>query len=78
MRAYGHLHGLEESRETFLELQSAVIEVEEPFLVALCDFAQYALDDMRRLGKDCDHVHASADMPKTNARCGANRGRISS
>lgn len=57
MKTYGHLYGVEESLETFVELKSVVIEVDEPFLVALRDFAQYALDDMRRLGKDYDHVH---------------------
>lgn len=57
MKTYGHLHGVEESLETFVELKSVVIEVDEPFLVALRDFAQYALDDMRRLGKEYDHVH---------------------
>ncbi len=57
MKTYGHLHGVRESLETFVELKSVVIEVDEPFLVALRDFAQYALDDMRRLGKDYDHVH---------------------
>ncbi|MES2669595.1 MAG: hypothetical protein V4673_04150 [Pseudomonadota bacterium] len=57
MKTYGHLYGVEESLETFVELKSVVIEVDEPFLVALRDFAQYALDDMRRLGKEYDHVH---------------------
>ncbi len=57
MKTYGHPRGADESFETSVELQSVVIQVDEAFLVALRDFAQYALDDMRRLGKDYDHVH---------------------
>lgn len=57
MRAYGHLHGVDESAASIVELQSIVIEADEAFLAALRDFAQYALDDMRRLGERYDHVH---------------------
>lgn len=57
MRAYGHLHGVDESAASIVELQSIVIEADEAFLAALRDFAQYALDDMRRLGGRYDHVH---------------------
>lgn len=57
MKTYGHPCGADESFETSVELRSVVIQVDEEFLVALRDFAQYALDDMHRLGKDFDHVH---------------------
>lgn len=61
MRMYGHRRGEREDGEqtpgSNVELEDVVIEVDEEFLVALRDFAQYALDDMRRLGKDYDHVH---------------------
>lgn len=61
MRMYGHRSGErddgEQTLESMVELEDVVIEVDEAFLVALRDFAQYALDDMRRLGKDYDHVH---------------------
>lgn len=57
MRAYGHLHGVDENAAGILELQSIVIEADEAFLAALRDFAQYALDDMRRLGGRYDYVH---------------------
>ena len=46
-----------DSVDAGIELEDVVIEVDELFLVALRDFAQYALDDMRRLGPDYHHVH---------------------
>jgi hypothetical protein len=57
MRMYGHRKCDEQTLESGIELEDVVIEVDEPFLVALRDFVQYALDDMRRLGPDYDHVH---------------------
>jgi hypothetical protein len=56
MRMFGHRKG-EEQVDGGIELENVVIQVDEPFLVALRDFAQYALDDMRRLGPDYHHVH---------------------
>lgn len=57
MRMTGHRKGEELTLQSSVELDDVVIEVDEPFLVALRDFAQYALDDMRRLGPKCDHIH---------------------
>lgn len=57
MRAYGHRKGEVQAVESTVELDDVVIEVDEPFLVALRDFVQYALDDMRRLGTRYEHVH---------------------
>lgn len=57
MRMYGHRKGEEQTLGSAIELDDVVIEVDEDFLVALRDFAQYALDDMRRLGSQYDHVH---------------------
>jgi hypothetical protein len=56
MKMFGHRKG-DEQVDAGIELEDVVIEVDEPFLVALRDFAQYALDDMRRLGPAYDHVH---------------------
>lgn len=57
MGMYVYRRGVDESLERSVEVQSVAIEVDEEFLVALRDFAQYALDDMRRLGEEYDHVH---------------------
>ena len=57
MRMTGHRKGEEQTLDSGIELEDVVIEVDEPFLVALRDFAQCALDDMRRLGPKYDHVH---------------------
>jgi hypothetical protein len=56
MKMFGHRKG-EEQVDAGIELEDVVIQVDEAFLVALRDFAQYALDDMRRLGPDYHHVH---------------------
>lgn len=55
--AYGHLYGVERSLDSFLPLQDVVFAVDEAFLEALRDFAAHALDDMRRLGAEYDHLH---------------------
>ena len=55
--AYGHLYGAERSLDSFLPLQDVVFAVDEAFLEALRDFAAHALEDMRRLGADYDHLH---------------------
>lgn len=55
--AYGHLYGVERSLDSFLPLQDVVFAVDEAFLEALRDFAAHALEDMRRLGGDYDHLH---------------------
>ena len=62
MRMFGHRKG-EEQVDGGIELEDVVIEVDEAFLVALRDFAQCALDDMRRLGPNYDHVHFQDRCP---------------
>ena len=57
MRMFGHPKDGTQASGSSIEIESVVIQVDEPFLVALRDFAQYALDDMRRLGPKYDHVH---------------------
>ncbi len=58
MRAYGHPRGAgPDDIAPPIELRDIAIEADEAFLEALRDFAQYALDDMRRLGEAYDHVH---------------------
>lgn len=57
MRMFGHRKGEEQTAGSAIELEDVVIEVDETFLVALRDFAQVALADMRRLGRSYDHVH---------------------
>ena len=62
MKMFGHRKG-EEQADGGIELEDVVIEVDEAFLVALRDFAQDALDDMRRLGAGYDHVHFQDTCP---------------
>lgn len=57
MRMFGSPKDESQASGSSIEIESVVIQVDEAFLVALRDFAQYALDDMRRLGPKYDHVH---------------------
>lgn len=57
MKMTGHRKGEEQTVGSGIELDDVVIEVDEPFLVALRDFVQCALDEMRDLGQAYDHVH---------------------